>query len=109
MDEEAEELTEDDKELERFFKIQTEDMDHYSLLQLEVRQKLPKMKLTMEIEGSANRVLGWNLIDVNTIPKYTDKVYTMEQAITFKLGIKQPKEKKLQRKMLMEQIDKSGN
>ena len=33
----------------------------------------------------------------------------MEQAITFKLGIKQPKEKKLQRKMLMEQIDKSGN
>ena len=33
--EEADELTEDDKELERFFQVQIETMEHCSLLQLQ--------------------------------------------------------------------------
>ena len=52
VDEQADELTENGKELERFFQIQIEAMDHCSLLQLEPREKLLKMKLTNEIEGS---------------------------------------------------------
>ena len=50
-------MTEDDKELERFFQIQNGSLDHCSVLQLEPREKFPKVKLTKETEGSANRVL----------------------------------------------------
>ena len=65
-------------------------MDHCSLLQLEPREKLPKVKLTKAIEGSVNRVLGQYLIEANTIPEITDNVYAMGKAIAFKLGMKQP-------------------
>ena len=91
VDELADELTEDDKELERFFQIQIEATDHCSLLQFEPREKLLKMKLTKEIEGSANRVLGRYLIDVSILSENTDKVYAMGKAIAFKLGMKFPK------------------
>ena len=83
-------MTEDDKDLERFFQIHIEAMDHCSLLQLEPREKLPKMKLTKKIEGSENRVFGRYLIDVITITEITDKAYVMGKAIPFKLGMKQP-------------------
>ena len=49
------------------------------------------MNLTKETEGSANRILGLYLIDVNTIPEITDKACAMGKAIAFKLGMKQPK------------------
>ena len=49
VEKQADELTEDDKELERFFQIQIKAMDNCSLQQLQPRQKLPKMKLTKEI------------------------------------------------------------
>ena len=74
-------LAEDDEEIEQFFQIQIEFMDHCSLLQLEPREKLPKVNLTRETEGSLNRILGRYLIDVNTIPEITDKVYAMGKAI----------------------------
>ena len=90
VDKQTDKLTEDDKDLERFFQIQIEAMDHCSLLQLEPHEKLPKMKLTKEIEGCVKIVLDQYLIDVNIIPEITDKVYAMGKAITFKLGIKQP-------------------
>ena len=53
VDEQADELTEDDKELERFFQVQIEAMDQCSLLQSKQHEKLPKMRLTKEKEGSA--------------------------------------------------------
>ena len=56
------------------------------------------MKLTKENEGSANRILGQYLIDVNTIPEITSKVYAMEKAITFKLGMKQPERNRTAKK-----------
>ena len=65
-------------------------MDHCSLLQLEPREKLPKVKLAKKIEGSANRVFGRYLIDMITITEITDKIYVMGKAIAFKLGMKQP-------------------
>ena len=61
-------------------------MDHSSLLQLEPREKLPKVKLTKEIGGSANRDLDQYLIDLNSIPEITDKVYAMEWAKLLKLN-----------------------
>ena len=90
VDKRTDKLTEDDKELERFFQIQIEAMDHCSLLQLEPCEKLPKMKLTKEIEGCVKIVLDQYLIDVNIISEITDKVYAMGKPITFKLGMKQP-------------------
>ena len=65
-------------------------MDHCWLLQLEPHEKLLKVKLTKEIEGSANGILGRYLTDVKTIPKTTDKVYAIEKVIAFQLGMKQP-------------------
>ena len=65
-------------------------MDHSSLLLLEPREKLPKVKLNKEIGGNVNRVLHRYLIDLNTIPEITDKVYAMGKAIEVKIGIKQP-------------------
>ena len=65
-------------------------MNHSSLLQLEPREKLPKVKLTKEIGGSANIVFGRYLIDLNTIPEITDRVYVMGKAIEVKLGMKVP-------------------
>ena len=65
-------------------------MDHSSLLQLEPCEKLPKVKLTNEIGGSANRALDQYLIDLNSIPEITDKVFAMGKAIEVKSGMKQP-------------------
>lgn len=50
--------------------------------------------LTNEIEDSGNRIFRQYLIDASTIPKITNKVYAMEKAIEFKLGIKQPEQNK---------------
>ena len=72
VDEPADKLTADHKELKRFFQIQIEAIDHCSLLQL-----APCEKLAKETEVCVNRVLGRYLIDVNIIPEITDKVYAM--------------------------------
>ena len=101
VNKQTDELTEDDKELERFFQIQIEAIDHCSLLLLEPRKKLPNLKLTKKVEGSANRGLDRYLVEVNTIPEITDKVYVIGKASTFELGMKQPEPNGTQRKMRM--------
>ena len=60
--------------------------------------------MTKENEGSANRILDQYLIDVNTIPEITSKVYAMEKTITFKLGMKQPERNRTAKKMLMKEV-----
>ena len=92
------ELTEHCKEPESFFQTQIEAMDHYSLLQLEPREKLLKVKLTKEIEGSANRILGRYLVNVNIISEIADKVYAIGKAIVFKLVMKQPERNRTAKK-----------
>ena len=52
VDEQADEYTEDNTELEQFFQIQIEAIDHCSLLQLEPREKLSTVKLIKETKGS---------------------------------------------------------
>ena len=86
VDKQADNLTQDDKELEQFFQMQIKAMDHCSLLQLD---KLPKVKLTKETEGSANRILGKYLTDFMSL-EITDKNYVMGKAIAFNFGMKQP-------------------
>ena len=49
-------------------------VDHCFLLLLEPLEKLPKVKLTKEIEGSAHKTFGGYLTDVNTIPETRDEV-----------------------------------
>lgn len=83
VEEQADELTEDDKEPVWFFQIKIESMNHWCLLQLEPHEKLLKVKLTKKIEGSANRILDRYLINVRTIPEITDEVYGMGKAIKF--------------------------
>ena len=67
VEEQADELTEDDKEPEQLFQKEIEALDHCSLLQLEPRQKFTNVKLTKKTEGSANRIFDRYLIYVNTI------------------------------------------
>lgn len=83
VEEQADELTEDDEEPVRFFQIKIESMNHCCLLQLELHEKLLKVKLTKKIEGSANRILDRYLIDVRIIPEITDEVYAIGKAIKF--------------------------
>ena len=73
-------LTNDDKELERFFQIQIEAMAHCSPLQLKPHEKLPKVTLTKETEGNLKRVLDRFLTDMTTISEITDKVYAIGKA-----------------------------
>ena len=49
-------------------------VDHCFLLLLQPLKKLPKVKLTKEIEGSAHKIFRGYLTDVNTIPETRDKV-----------------------------------
>ena len=65
-------LTEKDKELERFFIGELEQLQHSSLLHMEPRQALPKVKM-----DSANKVLRLYLPSADTIPEITDIIYSM--------------------------------
>ena len=56
---------------------------------MEPRDKLPKVTLTDQLKISANKLLAIYLINVDTIPEITDKVYAMGKAIGDKLGASQ--------------------
>ena len=68
------------------------------MLELESREKLCKLKLTPEIEESANRMLDQYLHGDENIPEITDKDCAMAKAIAIKTGIVL-NEKKGQRKI----------
>jgi len=83
----GEEFTEKDKELEIIFIKQSENLIHSSTLQMEPREKLPKVKLETQLRESANRILDIYLKGVDSIPDISDKVYSMGRAIRHKLGV----------------------
>ena len=85
-------LTEKDKELERFFIAELEQLEHSSLLHVEPRQALPKVKMDSEIQERANKVLRLYLPSVDTKPEITDIIYSMEKAVGHATGVK-PKER----------------
>ena len=51
-------LDENDKELEQYFLAQPDEINHCTLLNLEPRDKLPKMTLTDQLKISANKMLS---------------------------------------------------
>ena len=123
---EFEELTEADKELEQYFITELENLDHSTLLHMEPREKLPKVKMSNEIQERANKILRLYLPSADAIPEITDIVYAMGKAVAHATGVK-PKERndnrtkkveggnrrerklKAEMKKLRQDIAKSGN
>ena len=89
-------LTEKDKELERFFNAELEQLNHSTALHMEPREKLPKVKLDAETHERANKILNLYLPNVDTIFEITDMVYAIGKAVAYTLGVK-PKEKNQRR------------
>ena len=85
------ELSEKDKEFERHFQSELENLNHSTLLHMEPRKKLPKVTMSDEIQKRANKILPLYLPSADAIPEITDTVYVMEKAIGYATGIK-PKE-----------------
>ena len=79
-------LTEKDKELERFFIAESEQLEHSSLLHMEPRQALPKVK------ERTNKVLRLYLPSVDTMPEITDIIDSTGKAVGHATGVK-PKER----------------
>ena len=88
-------LTEKDKELERFFNAELEQLNHSTALHMELREKLPKL-LDAETHERANKILNLYLPNVDTIFEITDMVYAMGKTVAYMLGVK-PKEKNQRR------------
>ena len=82
-------LNEIDKDLEQYFSAQLKGMNHSAMINLEPRDKLPKVTLTDELKTSVNKILSIYLLNTDSIPEITDKVYTMGRAVSFKLGVGQ--------------------
>ena len=79
----------EDKDKENIFNQILQDLEHCTMLAMHTREKLPKLKLTPDIEESANRILGDYLHGDENIPEITDKVYAMGKGIAIKSGIVQ--------------------
>ena len=86
-----EELSEKDKELEQYFQSELENLNHFTLLHMEPRGKLPKVTMSDEIQERANKIVHLYLPNADTIPEITDIVYAVGKAIVYATGIK-PKE-----------------
>ena len=79
-----------DQELEKTFITHLENLCHCSTLELVPREKLPKVRLTDELQKSANKILKIYLKSVDTLPDIvTDIVYAMGKALGSHLGVKQ--------------------
>ena len=82
-------LNEIDKDLEQYFPAQLKGMNHSTMINLEPRDKLPKVTLTDELKTSANIILSIYLLNTDSIPEITDKVYAMGRPVSLKLGVGQ--------------------
>ena len=86
-----EELSEKDKEFERCFQSELENLNHSTLLHMEPREKLPKVTMSDEIQERINKIFHLYLPIADTIPEITNIVDTMGNAIGYTTGVK-PKE-----------------
>ena len=77
------------KELENIFNPILQDLEHCTMLEMHPRGKLPKLKLTPDIEESINRILDEYLHGYENIPEITDKVYAIGKEIAIKSEIVQ--------------------
>ena len=86
-----EELSEKDKELEQYFQVELENLNHSTLHHMKPREKLPKVTMSDEIQERVNKILRLYLPSADTIPEITDIVYAMRKTLGYVTGIK-PKE-----------------
>ena len=86
-----EELSEKDKEFERCFQSELENLNHSTLLHMEPREKLPKVTMSDEIQERINKIFHLYLPIADTIPEITNIGDTMGNAIGYSTGMK-PKE-----------------
>ena len=86
-----EEFSEKDKELERYFQSELENLNLSTLLHMEPREKLPRVTMSDEIQERTNKILRLYLPSADTIPEITEIVYAMGKATGYATGIK-PKE-----------------
>ena len=84
---EEEIMRDEDKDLETKFINQLQNLQRRSLEVLPPRNRLEKLKMTKSIEESAEKILEKYLKEVDEIPKITDVVYAMGEAIAEKIGI----------------------
>ena len=82
-----EDLTEKDKEMERFFSAELQKLQHSTMTHMEPRDKLPKVKVDVETQERANKILNLYLPNTDTIPEITDMVYAMGKAVAYSLGV----------------------
>ena len=82
------ELMEKDKELEQYFIVELEKLNHSTLLHMEPREKLPKVTMDPEIQERSNKVLRMYLPSADIIPKITDIVYAMGKAFGYAMGVR---------------------
>ena len=75
-----------DEELENTFNQILQDLEHNTILKMEPRKKLPKLKLISDIDESANRIRNEYLHGDENILKITGKVYAIRKAIGIKSG-----------------------
>ena len=80
-----EELSEKDKQLERYFQSELENLNHSTLLHMEPKEKLPKVTMSDEIQERANNIFRLYLPSADAIPEITDIVYAMGKAIGYAL------------------------
>ena len=109
-----EELAENNKELERSFQSELENLKYSILLHMEPREKLPKLTMSDEIQERTNKILRLYLPRADIIPEITDITYAMKKAIGYATGIKPSgnrKERKLKAGMneLRQDIARAGN
>ena len=72
-----EDLSEKDKELERYFQSELENLNHFTLYHMETREKLPKVTMPDEIQERASKILHLYLPITDTIPEIKDILYAM--------------------------------
>ena len=77
----------EDKELENIFNQILQDLEHCTMLEIHPREKPPKLKMTRDIEESANRILDEYPHGDENIPEITGKVYAMGKVIAIKSRI----------------------
>ena len=79
---------ESDKEMESISIQKLKELRRSNMEEIQPRGKLEKLKMPTVIQDSAERILRKYLKVVNGIPKITDIVYAMGNAIAEKMGIK---------------------
>ena len=97
-----EEVAENNKELERSFQSELENLKHSILLHMEPREKLPKLTMSNEIQEGTNKILRLYLPRADIIQEIPDIAYAMKKAIGYATGLKPSgnrKERKLKAEM----------